>query len=61
MLISFIGFSTFLGLWLSFYWSGNGALNCLIKAVFSLWTAWGAFMLLAALVPLVQNGQIKVF
>jgi len=61
MLIPFLIATVWIGLVMSFIWSSRGATNCLIKAALSIWTVWGLVMLFAAVWPLVQNGQIKVF
>jgi hypothetical protein len=51
MLIAYISFGLFLGLFMSFIWSSNGATNCLIKTGFVLWTLWSIGMLAINVFP----------
>ena len=60
MLISYLIVSSLLGLWISYVWSSNGAANCLVKVIFSAFTLWSTFMLLAAAWPLLNTGSIHL-
>jgi len=60
MLISYLVLTVLIGTWISFIWSSNGAANCLIKTIFSIWTIGGWVMLLSVVWPYIQSGQVKL-
>ena len=60
MFITYLIVSTLLGIWISFIWSSNGAMNCAIKTLFSVWTLWSMATLFSVIWPLIQSGQIKL-
>ena len=61
MLISYLGFSTLISLFFCFVWTNKNWTNAIIKMVFIAWFMWSAFLLAAAVWPMVNNGAIHLF
>lgn len=51
MLIAYLAFGSLLGIFMSFIWSSNGGLNCLIKTAFVVWSLWSIAILAMTIFP----------
>jgi hypothetical protein len=60
MIIAFVIFSVMLGMLMSFWWSSNGLSNAIIKTVFSVYTLTGILLLFTLLVPIINNGTVRL-
>lgn len=60
MQIAYLVITLFIGLFLSYAWSGKTWINAILKVLFLSWSIWTFLMLLGTLSPLIQHGGMRL-